>query len=151
MQMEKSDLYKMISDILASDEEISWSRFYNFSMSNSILALAWATMYTSPSKTIATSIALSSMCVIGILIGFFWSDLGRRSRMHHQCHFNQLLELEKDEEIFSNIKLLLRPYSKSSEIRDFANGYSSNPFILKTTPLMFSVLYIVFLVCTWLR
>jgi hypothetical protein len=85
----RRDLHAALIQMVIHAESISWNRFYNFLMGNSILVLAWATIYGSQDRSILSSIVLSAICVFGASSGVAWAELGKRSRKHVEIHFNQ--------------------------------------------------------------
>ena len=77
-----SQVYATITQLLLQTEEISWNRFYNFLMGNSILILAWATIFAIGDKGLTHLIVLASICIVGGLSGIAWRGLGKRSRAY---------------------------------------------------------------------
>ena len=146
------DLYAVITQMVIQDEAISWNRLYNFSMANSILVLAWATIYASSQNTISAKIVLSAICLLGGLSGIAWAELGTRTRKHFDGHFAQALAIEKKTNAWEpEVDDATKPFLGSEAIRSTAAWYSSNPFLLKYTPLGFTALYVVLLVSTWCK
>src|SRR5207244_552336 len=87
--------YPALIQLVVHAESISWNRLYNFLMGNSILVLAWATIYASNQDSVPTRLVLSAICVLGGLSGIAWADLGKRTRKHLDQHFDQAREIEK--------------------------------------------------------
>jgi hypothetical protein len=73
----RGELYSALVQMVNNAESISWNRFYNFLMGNSILVLAWATIYASQDRSTLTSIVLSAICVFGAGSGIVWAALGK--------------------------------------------------------------------------
>jgi hypothetical protein len=131
-------------------EAISWNRLYNFLMGNSILVLAWATVYASTQASILTRVVLTAICLLGGGSGVAWASLGGRTRKHVQRHFDQALEIEQTPPMWEDgIPNELKPFTGTSAIRDSAKWYSTNHFLLKAMPWAFTALYTVMLVATW--
>ena len=146
------DLYAAITQMIIQDEAISWSRLYNFSMGNSILVLAWATIYASIHNTTSTKIVMSVICLLGGLSGIAWANLAARARKHVEKHFAQALAIDKNANAWANgIDDALKPFLGSENLRSNAAWYSSNLFLLKYTPLGFTMLYAVLLAGTWCK
>src|SRR5438552_2911872 len=92
----RKDLYAAIIQMVIHAETISWNRFYNFLMGNSVLVVAWAAVFSSQAVSVLVSIVLSVICLFGVCSGIVWAELGKRSREHVDKHFNQGRDVEKD-------------------------------------------------------
>lgn len=69
-------------------EEIGQHRLYNFLMSASILILACATLMVGdgPGK----KYVVTTMCILGVWLGFLWTVLGMRQKKFHEAFESQL-------------------------------------------------------------
>ena len=148
--MSYKDLYGALIQMVIHAEGISWSRLYNFLMGNSILVLAWATVYASNQRTTVTGVVLSTICLLGGFSGIAWAELGARTRKHVEQHFEQALAIEERPGVWEEgIDRKMWPFTAAQGVRNSARSYSTNQFLLKGMPLGFTVLYGVMLVATW--
>ncbi len=145
-----NDLYGALVQMVIHAEGISWNRLYNFLMGNSILVLAWATIYASTQHSWLTGVVLSAICVLGGLSGIAWAELGWRARRHVELYFSQALRIEQDPKLWEvAIDDTLKPFKGSEPIRDSARWYSTNQFLLTGMPIAFTVLYVIMLIASW--
>lgn len=80
--MKANILYPNIVQMANHAESITWNRFYNFTMANSILVLAWATVYSGTTSVhrLSLSTVLCAMCLLGIVTGYLWAGHAVRGR-----------------------------------------------------------------------
>ena len=70
--------------------------------------------------------------------------IGARTLKHFENHFAQGLPIEQNAEAWEKgIANTSKPFLASETIRGTAKRYSTNPFLLKATPLAFTVFYAV--------
>jgi len=148
--LSRRDLWTGLIQLIIHTESISWSRLYNFLMGNSILVLAWATIYSSADRGVWTRLVMSAICVLGGFSGPAWAALGSRTRYYVNLHVRQAESLEGDPSSWEEaIPDELRPFRQGATIRGGRFKYSSNPFLLQAVPLSFTALYVLMLVATW--
>ncbi len=143
------DLYVTLTQLIVHAETISWNRLYNFFMGNTILVLAWATIYASTQAGVLTNLTLSAICVLGGAFGPSWAKLGVRTREHLEAYFTQALALDNNPSAWDANAGSQRPFVASAAIRDRAEWYSKNVVFLRTIPLAFTALYILMLIASW--
>jgi len=150
--MNRRDLYAALVQLVIHAESISWNRFYNFLMANSILVLAWATIYASQDRFVLTSFVLSVICAVGGGSGIVWARLGTRSREYVQKHIEQAVELEKDQKTWEEETAeTWKPFTAAKAISDKAEWYTTSRAVLKWGPVVFAVFYVILLFASWLR
>jgi hypothetical protein len=149
----RGELYAALIQMVNNAEAISWNRFYNFLMGNSILVLAWATIYAAQERSILTSVVLSAICLLGAGSGMAWAALGKRSREYVEAYFKQALELEKDPKTWNEAGIAdsWKPFTGTQSIRQKAGWFSTSAFVLTWTPRVFSLFYLLLLVASWSR
>ncbi len=76
-------IYSGLLSLVIHAEAVRWNRFNNFLMVNSILLLAWATIYTYKDISLMRSIVLMLISFIGLFSGLIWSGLGIRGSTFH--------------------------------------------------------------------
>src|SRR5260221_12907261 len=94
------ELYSAQMDLLNAAEAITWVRFNNYLVANSVLVVAWATIYGPADVTghplsgpvCAVLLAISALGVLGSLV---WWDLGRRGREILDSFRGQIQQIEK--------------------------------------------------------
>ena len=139
------ELYQFCAKLQAQAENVSWNRLYNFLTYNSILVLAWATIYaTSFNRICEVLTALISINVLGIIGGVFWGILGKRGRKIVDVHFEQAKELEP-QRINPALCKNMHPFSRANEFRE-KDKWASSTNICHYAPFAFSVLHAIFLI-----
>ena len=130
-------------------------------MGNSILVLAWATVYvgTTPSMDkCATKLVLYGICALGGVMGPFFACLGRRGRHFLNLYLDQGTKMENDP------NYVPKPFYLTEQLRDgslkpskpkrkgwFARfkGLCGSYFLLQAIPIAFTVLYGLLLYASW--
>jgi len=75
------EVYPALVQLAIHAESITWNRFYNFLMANSILVLAWATIFASSlSDRPGPKTVLAAICILGGASGVAWAGLAVRGR-----------------------------------------------------------------------
>lgn len=147
------ELYAAQIQMIIHAENVSWNRLYNFLMGNSILVLAWATIYASSQCSVLTRFVLSAICLLGGVSGIAWIELGARSRDILKKHMNQTLAIEDGENIWEGkVEDSLKPIKAAKAIVDDPKWkcYGKSMFLLKAMPCAFTALYVVMGAATWL-
>ncbi|MFZ2640706.1 MAG: hypothetical protein WA117_06935 [Verrucomicrobiia bacterium] len=90
------DIYLALNQTIIHAETISWNRFYNFLMFNTILVLAWATIYAQMNRPPMARTVMAVMCALGFFSGLFWWGLGLRGRDFLQHYRNLARQMERN-------------------------------------------------------
>lgn len=147
-----SDSYSALVQFTTHAENTSWNRFYNFLMGNSILVLAWATIYVSDSEGLASNIVLLAICILGLMSGPAWATLGKRARQSLTRYLELGKTLEENADLFPTDLKDFRIFSRVLQIRkDLPGGWSGSYYILQAAPWAFAVLYFVLFAASVLR
>jgi len=77
----RADLYNATIQLISLSENISWTRTTNFLFANSILMLAWATIFAG-SRIHGTGYFLTLLALLGFLLSVLWAPFGSRSRKY---------------------------------------------------------------------
>lgn len=145
-------LYDALIQLLGDAESISWNRLYNFLMGNSILVLAWATIYASMDRSIMTVLVLSAICILGGVTGIAWSILGARSRRYHRLHLKQAIELEGSSTFWpATMPATLKPYTTLADSEKPASFFTRSAGILVWVPLAMTVLYLLLMIASLIQ
>jgi hypothetical protein len=139
-----SDKYSSIVQLVIHAENISWNRFNNFLLTDSVLVIAWATIYSSGQNYCASRAIQYLICLLGVFFSISWAMLAWRSRDYVDMYFNLGRRLENGADI-SKIKLFQRP----SCAQPYNLKLISSRFLTTATPIFFAVLYLVMIVVTW--
>lgn len=132
-------LYDTIMNFRNHAEAISWNRFNNYLVFNSIIILAWVTLSCS---IINDELILSSLCFLGIVSGFFWSTLGVRTRKVIDYLGKLLKEIEKESN--EKIKPITMVDNNKEIMQDYLKlGTSYN--IVAFGPMLVSAIQLIFL------
>lgn len=142
-QVSNREVYSALVQLSIHAENISWSRFNNYLMVNSILVLSWATIFTwSPQLDLVQplKIVLVMICLVGYLSGIFWAALGVRGRRFHSEYMKLGRKLEVVEAI------AVKPFTISVRLRDGMEfPWAGSTYVLVIGPLVFSILYLIML------
>jgi len=132
----KKDEYSLLCSLINNAESISWNRFNSFLLFNSIIILAWATVY---SKSTPLPILQSTLTILGLIGCFFWCALGLRGRKN----VNMFLEIGRKIETDSTGE---KPLTKAEELRDKQPfSWAGSVYIITIVPLFIAALYAILL------
>ena len=143
------DVYSALVQLVIHAESITWNRFNNFLMGNSILVLAWATVFVSTTHSCMTTFVLSAICILGVLSGPAWAALGARGRKYHDKYVALASNMETDSTCWPGELDKHKPFAQTEDIRGtLPNRWSTSYFLLQAGPWCFAILYIVLLVAS---
>lgn len=138
------DLYASLVQLRIHADSITWNRFYNFLMFNTILVLAWTSVYAADPTPRCARGVLISFCLFGALSGIAWAVLGYRGRRF----LSELMELckkaEADSRIWPEYLDDHKPATLELHLRETLTCPSFGSFyLLVVGPLLFTLLYVV--------
>jgi hypothetical protein len=139
--MTAKELYPALVQLIIHAESVTWNRFYNFLMFNTILVLAWATVWVSgaPQLKAVILVAISSL---GGVSGVFWAALGYRGRAFLSDYMKMAADLEADSNVWAGEIEKYKPATNSIALRDSLRfSWAGSRVILIAGPLAFTVLY----------
>jgi hypothetical protein len=110
------EVHLSLINLIIHAETISWSRFYNFLMFNTILILAWATIYVKAPPPYLAGYVMAILCVLGALSGIFWFGLGVRGREFLENYIDLAKKFESDPKCWSNE---LEPYKLGTQTSEW--------------------------------
>jgi len=139
-------MYSCVAQFLMHAENTSWNRFYNFLMVNSILVLAWATLYNPLDLTPQRDVVLTAICILGGVSCVFWAGLGYRGRQF----VNLFVEIGQLEPATPKPPATLDSWPGlfkliDYKIHSYSHSWAGSYYILTFGPLVFMVLYAVLL------
>lgn len=150
MKIGYEHIYDSYRELVIQSENISWGRFQNLLIINSILVVAWATRVGEKDAHSWVRLVMTAITIPGILTGFAWADLGKRSRQYLDLYKAKLKAIEehhdKKDWWEDGIPITDRPF----QVEVITCRFSSSTFLLFWTPLLFSVMNLVLLLATWL-
>lgn len=154
------ELYSAQIQLIIHAETTSWNRLYNFLMGNTILVLAWATIYASSHRSLVADLVLSAICIMGGVSGIAWSQLGVRSRRILNKYMKQASAIECDSAAWEHgVKSASKPITPTLSFNAEASEkgvtcnwkrYGTSSYLLKCTPCAFTAFYVALLLATWL-
>jgi hypothetical protein len=146
------EVYSALVQLVIHAESITWDRFNNFLMGNSILVLAWATIFVSTTDSRMTTFVLSAICILGVLIGPAWAALGVRGSKYHEKYVDLASNMEKNSTCWPDELDKHKPFAQTEDIRDASRKHwSTSYFLLQAGPWCFTILYIVLLVASLIK
>jgi hypothetical protein len=148
--MEAKELYPSLIQMIIQAENITWSRFNNFLMFNTILVLAWSTIYAAdPSLQHSQKWPLGAFCLIGVLSGVSWAFLGYRGRAYLKKYLEIAEAFENDHHVWGNelnkedYKLAKTTSALTVELNNcVCLKLGSSKCLLTIIPAAFSILYL---------
>lgn len=136
------EMYSSIIQMIIQAETITWNRFYNFLMFNTILILAWATIYASDPRPNMAQMVLVTMCILGGISGVAWAALGFRGRKFLEEYINLAVKFESDSKCWSSdldqYKMLTLTRTL---IKSLPFGWSGSRYLLTIGSLAFTAFY----------
>lgn len=153
MKIGYENIYESYRELIIHSENLSWSRFQNLLIINSILVVAWATLFTAIShdSNYSAQVSMSAISILGIITGVAWAYLGKRSRQYVERYKEKLRAIEEHHDKAgwwdNDIPITDRPF----QIQIASNCFSSSTFLLFWTPLLFALMNFVLLFATWWR
>jgi hypothetical protein len=101
--MKENEIYPSLIQMIIQAENITWNRFNNFLMFNTILVLAWSTIYAADHNANQSfKWPLVTFCIFGGLSGIFWALLGIRGRKYLNKYLEVAREFENDKTAWGN-------------------------------------------------
>src|SRR5215470_14009669 len=85
-----SKLYAVASDHWIHGEQMRWTILYNFLVGNTILLVAWATLFVGllqNPKSVGLKVVQIASCVLGFLGGIVWAMLEIRANRFSEGFF----------------------------------------------------------------
>jgi hypothetical protein len=138
------ELYPSLVQMITHAENITWNRFNNFLMFNSILVLSWATVWEGQCKS---PTFLVIICVLGIFGGVFWAALGYRGRKYLDAYLDMAEELETTSPLWKNSNEKYKLATKTKELHKslHCSSWAGSKVLLTCGPLAFTALYSIML------
>lgn len=135
-------LHSSLVQLVIHAEATSWNRFYNFLMFNSILILAWSTIYVATLKPGAAAI-LATMAALGAVSGIAMAALGRRGRMFLDEYVDLAVKIEADNKCWPADLAQYKPLTLTKDrIAKFPFGWAGSRYLLTWGPLALTGFYV---------
>lgn len=146
------EVYSSIVQFVCALESSTWNRFYNYLMGNSILILAWATVFASNINPVIVLLVLASICFFGGLSGLFWSATAERGKKFMMVYLELGKKLEENPNLFPKDLSQYKHFTENLRLSEtLPKGWGGSYRILKYGPLSFTILYVVLLLASILR
>ena len=145
------DLYNTQIALINAAEAISWARFNNYLFVNSVLIVAWATIYgpadaAARPMSDAASLVLMMISALGIVSGPVWSVLGRRARRILDEVRAQAEVIERTSGYWDQMyDESLKPLLRTKSLIEGGRHWAKSTQILRYGPWAFSLLYAILL------
>ena len=127
-------------------EQMRWTILYNFLVGNTILLLAWATLYAtllSHPGSLGLRIVLIGSCFVGICGGVVWTFLEHRANGFSEQYFKTGLDLER---LLLNEQTDVTGPFLATEQHRAHGGPIKTHVIVVAVPIVFSTIYLVLLI-----
>ncbi|MEW6668756.1 MAG: hypothetical protein AB1512_26390 [Thermodesulfobacteriota bacterium] len=150
--IDDKDLYAAVAQHVANAEQVSWNRFNNFLMSNSIFILAWATLYAADPIPPRARLILCSICTVGVLSSVVWAALGYRGRKNVGMFLDLGKRMELDPNHTSAAWAGFGPCDCAIKLRDsMPYRWAGSFWILSIGSFVFTFLYVLLLWVSFCR
>ena len=152
--MDNKELYILLHPHIQHAENVSWNRFNNYLLFNSIMLLAWVSLYTKEPLDPREVLVLATIPVLGIISGVFWAGLGYRGRKFLNTFIDLGTILEESmvqSDNWPNDKV--KPCKSIKDMRDstLPCKWAGSFFILVYGPTLFSLLYVLLFIVSVCR
>ncbi|MBN1397597.1 MAG: hypothetical protein JXA06_06165 [Bacteroidetes bacterium] len=146
------DPYAALVQLITHSDSVTWNRFYNFLVANSVLVLAWTAIFATNSSPAMSSMVLITISIFGLLTSPFWAILGWRGKKFQNA-FEALAEkVENDAKLWPKQSVKYKPLTESQNIRKSLGwGLGGTFYFLTFFPLAFGIIYIVLLIASLSR
>ena len=141
--IDNQSLYSAATNLAIYSEQSRWARLNSYLVVNSILLVAWATVFASQSGDHRSSV-LAVLCLPGIALGILWAFLGERSSQYLDILHSSIEKFEKS----IPVEMSLRPFLEIAGLREKVRGggkltkLTSSRTIVIGVPIVFSLLYV---------
>jgi hypothetical protein len=136
-------LYPSLVQLVVHAEATSWNRFYNFLMFNTILILAWSTIYVAQTRPSGAAAILATMAALGALSGIAMAALGVRGRKFLDEYVGLAVKIEADPKCWSETLAQYKPLTLTKDrIAKFPFGWAGSRYLLTWGPLALTGFYV---------
>lgn len=136
-EIDKSSVYSATTSLAIYSEQARWARLNNYLVVNSILLVAWATIFENE-ITAHRAYVLIVLCLPGIILGILWAVLGHRSSQYLDAMHEVAEKLE--------LSVPLGPFKELAALRAVVRKrgkLTSSKILVTWIPIVFSCLYVI--------
>jgi hypothetical protein len=145
----ESEIYRTLTSLVMHSEQVRWMRLNVFLIQSSIFVAAWVTLFAKTDPFAARPFLLALLCLPGIVIGFVWAFLGKRS----SGYLDDFHKLAEDIERRLPAEVA-RPFCRSEErrssVRSGFGRITSSKFLVTYVPIMFSLFFLALFVLSFI-
>jgi hypothetical protein len=146
----KDSIYSAISQHWVHSEQIRWTLLSSLLTANSILLVAWATIFASTVPAWARESVLVAFASAGFLLSFAWIGIVLRSRWFVERYAKLGREAEALRPQAEGQSPAVRaPFTSAKALRSEITGFAKiaeSRRVLLAVPIVFALLYL-FLIC----
>jgi hypothetical protein len=149
---DRRTVYSAASDHWIHAEQMRWTILYNFLVGNTILLVAWSTLYSAllQKSSLGVRIVLIGLCVAGFFGSVVWVFLEQRANRFTEQYFQAGLSLEQ--------QLRYLPMSEASPVENARGPFAANDqhraaggaikthVVVIVVPTAFALIYVLLLV-----
>jgi len=136
-------LHPSLVQLVIHAEATSWNRFYNFLMFNTILILAWSTIYVAQNRPAGAAAILATMTVLGAVSGIAMAALGVRGRKFLDEYVDLAVKIEADDKCWPEVLAQYKPLTLTKDrIAKFPFGWAGSRYLLTWGPLALTGFYV---------
>ena len=140
----EKDLYTALVQLTIHGQENKLQTLNLYLVFNSIIILAWATLFSSDSLILTAKLASTFFCILGILLALVWMVLG-----WDYANASDLFS-EFAERIESKFPECMRPLQCRAKQKEKKVPIGSRTLLI-LIPIFFLLMYIFLLVLVWAR
>jgi hypothetical protein len=144
MSVDDNARYAAAVTLMATSEQVRWARLNTFLVANSILFLAWVSLFALPGLTDpAKEWIMSAVCVLGFFSSTGWAVLGKRGSDHLRFYRDTAITFEQSGPPAPSAIPNWNVVEKGKGIVGHPHKLWSSEFLVSYCPLIFGVAYAV--------
>lgn len=151
-RIEASTIYSVIAGLLTHSEQISWNRFNLYILFNSMIFIAWTSMYSATNVDCFSLLIMVLISLLGIIGGVAFSCLGYRGRKFVDACLEAGARLENTRIWPTELPAETKIFKRLRNIRDtIPFGFAGSRYILVYGPIVLLVVFLVMMAATLCR
>ena len=139
-------VYVAASEQWIHAEQMRWTILYNFLVGNTILLVAWSTLFaalTSNAQSVGLNIVLIGFCGVGVGDSIVWTFLEFRANRFSERYFHTGQELERL--LLPKDGNLLGPFGVTAKHRS-EGGLVKTHVVVVAVPIVFAAIYLALMI-----
>ena len=139
-------IYSAGSNQWVHAEQMRWTILYNFLVGNTIVLLAWSTLFAAlvqKPSSLGVRIVIIGLCLVGFIGSVVWALLEHRANRFAERYFLAGLELER--RLLGGLDAVPGPFTTNDQHRTQGGAIKTHVIVI-AVPVAFAVIYVGLLV-----